>query len=88
MSHRFLYKLLGYLSIVTGLAAAGCMFRIQNMFYGIAFAILGFILAGINVYLNTKYYSEEETYPKGYFGMVLSSLPVLFMMFVIFKFRK
>ncbi|MBI2721578.1 MAG: hypothetical protein HYX39_05335 [Bacteroidetes bacterium] len=88
MSHRFLYKLLGYLSIVIGLAATGCMFKIQNMFYGIALAILGFILSGINVYLNTKYYSEEETYPKGYFGMFFSSLPVLFMLFVIFRFKK
>lgn len=88
MSHRFLYKLLGYLSIIVGLAASSCLFKIQNMFYGIALAILGFILSGINIYLNTKYYSKEESYPKGYLGMLFSSLPVLFMLFVIFRFKK
>ncbi len=88
MSHFNLYRLLGYLSIVVGLLATGCIFKIQNMFFAIALSILGFILAGINIYFNIKYYSEEETYPKGYFGMLFSSLPVLFMMFVIFKFRQ
>jgi len=88
MSHYNLYRLLGYLSIVIGLAAAGCIFQIQNMFYGIALSIVGFIVSGLNIYLNTKYYYEEEKYPKGYFGMLFSSLPILFMMFVIFKFRK
>ncbi|MGZ3901831.1 MAG: hypothetical protein ACXVNO_01945 [Bacteroidia bacterium] len=58
------------------------------MFYGISLAILGFIISGINIYFNTKYYYEEEKYPKGYLGMLFSSLPVLFMMFVIFRFRK
>jgi hypothetical protein len=88
MYQRLVYKILGYLSIAVGLAATGCMFKIQNMFFAIALSILGFILSGINIYLNQKYYHEEETYPKGYFGMLFSSLPVLFMMFVIFKFRK
>ncbi|MCW3077600.1 MAG: hypothetical protein JWO32_2209 [Bacteroidetes bacterium] len=83
-----LYKLLGYLSIIIGLCAAACIFKIQNMFYGIAIAIVGFIISGINIYLNMKYYSEEEKYPKGYLGMLFSSLPVLFMLFVIFKFRQ
>lgn len=88
MSHYNLYRFLGYLSILIGLAAAGCLFKIQNMFYGIALAIIGFIVSGINIYLNTKYYYDEEKYPKGYLGMLFSSLPVLFMMFVIFRFRK
>lgn len=88
MSHFNLYRVLGYLSIVVGLAATGCIFKIQNMFFAVALSILGFIISGINIYMNTKYYSEVETYPKGYFGMLFSSLPVLFMMFVIFKFKR
>lgn len=88
MSHFNLYRFLGYLSIVVGLAATGCIFKIQNMFFAVALSILGFIISGINIYMNTKYYSEVETYPKGYFGMLFSSLPVLFMMFVIFKFKR
>lgn len=87
MAHRTLYKILGYLSILIGIGAALCIYQIQYMFFGIALSILGFIVAGINIYLNTKYYSEEETYPKGYLGMLFSSLPVLFMLFVIFKYK-
>jgi hypothetical protein len=87
MSHRFVYKLLGYLSVAIGILAALSIYRIQFAFYGIAVGILGFIISGINIFLNTKYYYEEEKYPKGYIGMVLSSLPVLFMLFVIMRHR-
>lgn len=87
MSHRFVYKALGYLSIVIGVLSALSIYRIQFAFYGIVLGMLGFIVSGINIYLNTKYYYDEEKYPKGYLGMLLSSLPVLFMLFVIMKHR-
>lgn len=87
ISHRFVYKALGYLSIVIGILAALSIYRIQFAFYGILLGILGFIISGLNVFLNVKYYYEEEKYPKGYLGMVLSSVPVLFMLFVIMKHR-
>ena len=87
MSHRLFYKILGYLSILIGIFAALSIYRIQFAFYGIALGIVGFIVSGINIFLNTKYYYEEEKYPKGYLGMVLSSLPVLFMLFVIMRHR-
>ena len=79
---------MGYLSLAVGVLAALCIFKIQNMFYGISLSILGFIISGINIYLNTKYYSEQEKYPKGYMGMLLSSLPILFLLFVIFRFKR
>lgn len=87
MYHRVFYYGMGWASILIGLLAALCIFRLQNMFYGISLSILGFIVAGINIYLNMKYYSEEQKYPKGYLGMVFSSLPVLFLLFVIFRYR-
>ncbi len=88
MSQLNLYKLLGYLSIAVGISAALCIYRIQFMKLGIGLAILGFIISGINIFMNEKYFREEEKYPKGYMGMVLSSLPVLFMLFVVFKFKR
>ncbi len=88
MKLPLVYKLLGYTSIIVGASASLCIYRIQYMFLGIGLSIVGFLLSGANIFLNTKYFSDEEKYPKGYLGMVLSSLPVLFMMFVIFKFRK
>ena len=88
MSHRTIYSLLGYLSIGIGICATLCIFQIQNVYYGIMLSILGFIVAGINIFWNMKYYYEEEKYPKGYLGMLFSSLPVLFLLFVIFRFKK
>jgi hypothetical protein len=84
---QILYKLSGYASIGVGLVATLCISRIEWMYYGIALSILGFIFSGINIFLNVKYYSEDEGYSKGYIGMFLSSLPVIFLMLIIFKFR-
>lgn len=88
MNVKFVYKLTGYLSIFIGIAAVLCIFRIQYVYYGIALAFFGFIFAGINIFLNAKHYFEQEKYPKGFLGMFLSSLPVIFMMLIIFKFKK
>ena len=87
MNVKVIYILSGYLSILIGLAAALCIFRIQYVYYGIGLAILGFFVSGINIFLNMKYYYEQEKYPKGYLGMFLSSLPVVFVMLVLFKFK-
>ena len=88
MEQKSIYKITGYVSVLIGILASLCIYRIQLMKLGIGLSIIGFIISGINIYLNTKYYSHIEKYPKGYWGMLLSSLPVLFMLFVIFKFRK
>lgn len=88
MNVKTIYKVSGYLSIVLGVMALLCIYRIQYMYYGVALAIFGFIFAGINIFLNEKHYFEQEKYPKGYIGMFLSSLPVIFLMLIIFKFKK
>ncbi|WP_317898442.1 hypothetical protein [Aurantibacillus circumpalustris] len=88
MNVKSVYKLSGYLSIVVGIIAVLCIYRIQYMYYGVALSILGFIFASINIFLNEKHYFEQEKYPKGYIGMFLSSLPVIFLMLIIFKFKK
>ncbi|MCA6434836.1 MAG: hypothetical protein IM600_12710 [Bacteroidetes bacterium] len=78
-----LYKLSGYVSILLGLAAAFSIYKIQYIKIGLPLCIAGFILAGINIFLNAKYFYDEEKIPKGYLGMFLSSVPVLFLLFVI-----
>jgi hypothetical protein len=88
MNVKHVYRITGYLSIVIGAIAFLSIYRAQFLYYGIALSIAGFIVAGINIFLNAKYYSEQEKYPKGYIGMFLSSLPVLFVMFFIFKYGK
>ena len=88
MNPRFVYKLCGYLSVLVGIVAMLCIYRIQFLYYGVGLSIVGFILSGINIFLNLKYEYDEVKYPLGYLGMFLSSLPVVFLMLVIFKFRK
>jgi hypothetical protein len=88
MNVKHVYLASGYLSVLVGTLAALSIYRFQYIYYGIGLAIAGFILAGINIFLNAKYYIDQEKFPKGYLGMFLSSLPVLFMLMLIFKFRK
>lgn len=88
MNVKHIYILTGYLSIIVGIIASLCIYRIQYMYYGVGLSIVGFLLAGINIFLNAKHYFDQEKYPKGYLGMFLSSLPVIFMMLIIFKFKK
>ncbi|MEI6021230.1 MAG: hypothetical protein WCR21_08880 [Bacteroidota bacterium] len=83
-----LYKISGYLSLLFGILAALCVYRIQWMYYGMGMAMMGFIFGTVNIFLNTKYFNDNEKWPKGYFGIFLSSLPVLFLMFVINKYKK
>lgn len=87
MNPRLAYRLTGYLSIAVGIGASIGIYRPHFMMYSIALSLLGFILSGINVYLNQKYFAEQDRFPKGLLGMFLSSLPVLFLLFMIFRSR-
>lgn len=88
MSQRTIYQLTGYLSILTGIAALLCIFRIQYMYYALGLSIIGFVLSGTNIFIGVKNEYDKEGFSKGYLGMLLSSLPVLFLLFVIFKYKK
>jgi len=88
MYTRLIYRVSGYLSIIVGVICALSIYQLRYVFYGIMLAILGFILAGINIFLNTKFEFDEVKWPKGYLGMLLSSIPVLFMLFVVLKFKR
>lgn len=87
MYTRLIYRTSGYLSIIIGIICAASIYQLRYVFYGILLAILGFIFAGINIFLNHKFEFDEVKWPKGYIGMLLSSIPVLFMLFVVLKFK-
>jgi len=78
----------GYLSVAIGILATLGISRIGWMYYAVALGFLGMILAIINIFLNTKYFSDQEKTPKGLFGLFFSSLPIIFMMLIIFRFKK
>lgn len=88
MYTRLVYKVSGWLSVITGLACTLSIYQIRYVYYGVALAILGFIFAGINIFLNQRFEFDEEKWPKGYVGMLLSSIPILFLLFVILKFKR
>jgi hypothetical protein len=81
------YKLSGYLSLVFGLAASLSVYKISLLYYGIPIAFFGFVCSGVNIFLQTKYEFEPGKFAKGYLGMFLSSLPLIFLMVMIFKFK-
>jgi len=87
MSPERWYRLSGYLSIAFGLAASGSVYKMTLLYYGIPIAFLGFLFSGINIFLQTKYEFEVGKFAKGYLGMFLSSLPVIFLMVMIFRFK-
>jgi hypothetical protein len=88
MYTRLFYRIAGYLSVIIGILCLLSMFKIGLLFYGIMLAIPGFFVSGYNIYLNNKYEFDEKKWPLGYLGMFLCSLPVLFMLLVVFKYKK
>jgi len=87
MSPERWYKLSGYLSLIFGVLASASIYKIAFLYYGIPLAFLGFLFSGINIFLQTKHEFDAGKFAKGYLGMFLSSLPVIFLMVMIFRFK-
>jgi hypothetical protein len=85
MSVFKLYKYSGIASLIFGIIAACCLLSIRTVPVALLFSILGFILSGINVFLDAKHEYSGKKFPLGYAGMILSSLPVVFLMIMIFR---
>lgn len=85
MNLRVIYKFSGIASLIFGIIAAICLISIRTVPIGLFCSIIGFIMAGVNVFLDTKHQFSGEKYPLGYAGMILSSLPVVFLMIMIFR---
>jgi hypothetical protein len=88
MYTRLIYKLSGWLSLIIGIICTLSIYQVRYVYYGVMLAIVGFIFAGINIFLNQRFEFDEVKWPKGYIGMLLSSIPILFLLFVILKFRR
>lgn len=86
-----LYKTSGYLSLVFG--ALCCIFIVllvltnKPLFLMLSLlnTFLGFISSIINIFLNAKYEIAKKKFSMGFAGLILSSVPVVFMMIIIFK---
>lgn len=82
-----LFKASGYLSLLFGTTSAVCLINPYYLFYALLSAIIGFVFSTINIYLNTKYEITKNNFSIGYIGMVLSSTPVLFLLYLIIAHR-
>lgn len=80
-----LFKLSGYLSVVFGSMACLILINPFWLFFALLSAIIGFIFSTINVYLNAKYEITKTNFSLGYVGMILSSIPIIFLLVLIIK---
>lgn len=80
-----LFKVSGYLSVVFGAAASLTLINPFYLFFSLLFAIIGFVFSTVNIYLNAKYEIAKSNFSLGYVGVVLSSIPVVFLMVLIFR---
>jgi len=87
MNPKILYKFSGVISVIAGIAAALCVIDPYLMFYGLMLSVTGFIFSGINIFINAKCGFSEGKYSSGFVGMVFSSVPVIYLMYIIFSSR-
>lgn len=80
-----LFKLSGILSVVFGGVASLMLINPYYLFFALLFAILGFALATVNIYLNAKYEITKGNFSLGHVGVILSSIPVIFLLILIFR---
>ncbi|MBS1634291.1 MAG: hypothetical protein JST26_00115 [Bacteroidetes bacterium] len=78
-----LYKLSGYVSLALGILACVLLINPFLLFFSLLSAIIGFGFATVNVFQNAKY--EYARYGMGYISMLLCSVPVIFLLVLIFR---
>ncbi len=79
-----LFKYGGFGSIVLGLMASLTCIVPSTMFYGLIASFMGFILSIISIFVNTRFEYSKKKWIPAYFGMLLSSVPVLYLLIIIF----
>jgi hypothetical protein len=84
-------KILGNVSIMFGsVAALLCISTIQNLIYAIPLGFIGMVCSGVYVFVDTRHEINTKKVTPGIIGMILSSVPVLFVLtfIIIHHFNK
>ena len=77
---------LGTISMILGIVAALlCLFPNKGILYAIIVGFFGLISSNIYIFLNTRHEINKKTITPGLIGLLLSSTPVLFILFFILK---
>lgn len=78
-------KILGYVCVSLGIIAA--LLCITPVAFGVFFAILagffGMVTSAIYVFIDTRNEINKNKFTAGVLGMILSSIPILFMLAII-----
>ncbi|HEY0029628.1 MAG TPA: hypothetical protein VGC65_02630 [Bacteroidia bacterium] len=75
--------ILGIVSIILGLGAALLCFAPYGIFLSLPIGFLGMICSTIYVYFDTKNSINKSKFTPGIFGMILSSIPILIVLYII-----
>jgi hypothetical protein len=78
-----MYKLISNLSIVFGSLATLTVFFNYYLLFGLFLSLLGFIASVFSIFYETKYQIERKIFSKSYIGLFLSSVPVLFIIYIV-----
>ncbi len=82
-----MYRATSYLSLIFGGLAALSVISTQFLFIGLICSILGFAASIFNIFVQTKYQMEKRLFTKAHLGLVLSSVPVLYMIILVLVFK-
>ena len=80
-----LFKLSGIISVIAGVICCTMLFYPALLPFSLLCAIIGYTFSTINVYLNAKYEILKSNFSIGYIGMILSSIPVIFILVLIIR---
>jgi hypothetical protein len=83
-----IYQILGYCALLCGVLAMLSVYRISWLLPGMCASFLGFVFAVSQLLIQHKHGLTQYKWPLAYIAMFLSSLPVLFVLFVVFKMQK
>lgn len=79
-------RLLGIISMVFGIASALlCLIPGKGILFAVLVGFFGMLASNIYIFLNTRHQINKKTFTPGLIGLLLSSTPVLFILFFILK---
>jgi energy-converting hydrogenase Eha subunit H len=79
------FKLSGLISIICGIICCGFLLYPALVPFSLFFAIIGYTFSTINVYINAKHEITKSNFSIGYLGMILASVPVIFILVLIIR---
>jgi len=82
-----MYKAILNLSLFIGFLAAFFVFFSNLLMLSLLLSLVGFIGSVFSIFYETKYQITKNIFTKSYLSLLLSSLPVLYVILIIFIFR-